>query len=87
MPANSANQRLASPDAGPEMISGVRASSTSRDRVAISRFTFEMADPGHLDHVINAVRRIDGVFDVYRITGGRATPDERPAGRASAPTP
>ncbi len=51
---------------------------TSRDRVAISRFTFEMGDPGHLDHVIRAVRRIDGVFDVYRITGGRLTPsDER----------
>jgi len=44
---------------------------TSRDRVAISRFTFEMADPGHLDHVIQAVRKIDGVFDVYRITGGK----------------
>ncbi len=45
---------------------------TSRDRVALSRFTFEMGDPGHLDHVINAVRRIDGVFDVYRLTGGKA---------------
>ena len=44
---------------------------TSRDRVAISRFTFEMGDPGHLDHVIKAVRKIDGVFDVYRITGGQ----------------
>jgi GTP pyrophosphokinase len=42
---------------------------TSRDRVAISRFTFEMGDPGHLDHVMKAVRKIDGVFDVYRITG------------------
>ena len=51
---------------------------TSRDRVAISRFTFEMGDPGHLDHVIRAVRKIDGVFDVYRITGGKVTPhDER----------
>jgi len=51
---------------------------TSRDRVAISRFTFEMGDPGHLDHVIRAVRKIDGVFDVYRITGGRPTPaDDR----------
>jgi GTP pyrophosphokinase len=51
---------------------------TSRDRVAISRFTFEMGDPGHLDHVIRAVRKIDGVFDVYRITGGKATrSDER----------
>jgi len=45
---------------------------TSRDRVALSRFTFEMGDPGHLDHVISAVRKIDGVFDVYRITGGKA---------------
>ncbi len=47
---------------------------TSRDRVAISRFTFEMGDPGHLGHVLNAVRRVDGVFDVYRLTGGKPTP-------------
>ncbi len=45
---------------------------TSRDRVALSKFTFEMGDPAHLDHVIKAVRKIDGVFDVYRLTGGRA---------------
>ena len=44
---------------------------TSRDRLALSRFTFEMGEPSHLDHVIRAVRRIDGVYDVYRITGGR----------------
>src|SRR6476661_5737640 len=44
---------------------------TSRDRLALSRFTFEMGEPSHLDHVIRAVRRIDGVFDVYRITGGK----------------
>jgi GTP pyrophosphokinase len=43
--------------------------STSRDRVAISRFTFEMGDPAHLDHVIAAVRRVEGVFDAYRVTG------------------
>jgi GTP pyrophosphokinase len=41
---------------------------TSRDRVAVSRFTFEMADPKHLDDVLRAVRSIDGVFDVYRVT-------------------
>jgi len=45
--------------------------STSRDRVAISRFTFEMADPAHLDHVIASVRRVEGVFDAYRVTGKR----------------
>ncbi len=43
--------------------------STAQNRVAISRFTFEMGDAGHLDHVIRAVRKIDGVFDVYRLTG------------------
>lgn len=43
--------------------------STSSDRVAISRFAFEMAEPAHLTTVLNAVRRIDGVFDVHRITG------------------
>ncbi|MGZ4650227.1 MAG: RelA/SpoT family protein [Kineosporiaceae bacterium] len=45
--------------------------STSRDRVAISRFTFEMAATGHLDHVISAVCKIEGVFDAYRVTGSR----------------
>ncbi len=45
--------------------------STSRERMAISKFTFEMADPAHLGHVIAAVRRVDGVFDAYRITGKR----------------
>jgi len=39
---------------------------TSRDRVAALKFTFEMGDPGHLDHVINAVRRIQGVLDARR---------------------
>jgi GTP diphosphokinase / guanosine-3',5'-bis(diphosphate) 3'-diphosphatase len=41
---------------------------TTRDRVAKSRFTFEMADPRHLGHVLKAVRSVDGVFDVYRMT-------------------
>jgi GTP diphosphokinase / guanosine-3',5'-bis(diphosphate) 3'-diphosphatase len=45
---------------------------TSRERMAISRFTFEMGDPAHLDHVLATVRRVDGVFDAYRITGRRA---------------
>jgi GTP diphosphokinase / guanosine-3',5'-bis(diphosphate) 3'-diphosphatase len=41
---------------------------TSRDRVAVSRFTFEMGDPKHLGHVLRAVRAIDGVYDVARVT-------------------
>ena len=42
---------------------------TTRNRVATSRFTFEMGDPGHLDHVIAGILKVEGVYDVYRITG------------------
>lgn len=42
--------------------------STGSDRVAKSKFTFEMADPKHLGHVLSAVRAVEGVFDVYRLT-------------------
>jgi guanosine-3',5'-bis(diphosphate) 3'-pyrophosphohydrolase len=42
--------------------------STSKDRTAYSKFTFEMADASHLDAVLSAVRNVDGVYDVYRIT-------------------
>nr|WP_233575236.1 bifunctional (p)ppGpp synthetase/guanosine-3',5'-bis(diphosphate) 3'-pyrophosphohydrolase [Cellulomonas sp. PhB150] len=45
--------------------------STSRDRVALSRFVFEMAEPSHLASVLSAVRKVEGVFDVYRITGAK----------------
>lgn len=41
---------------------------TTTDRLALSRFQFEMGDILHLDRVLNAVRRIDGVYDVYRVT-------------------
>ncbi|MFE2617805.1 ACT domain-containing protein, partial [Micromonospora chalcea] len=43
---------------------------TTRDRVAVSRFSFEMADPKHLGHLLAAVRKVDGVFDAYRVTSG-----------------
>ncbi len=42
--------------------------STSRDRVAKSRFSFEMAESKHLDTVLKAVRSVPGVFDAYRVT-------------------
>lgn len=37
-----------------------------KDRVAESRFVFEMGDPNYLTHVLNSVRGIDGVYDVFR---------------------
>jgi len=42
--------------------------STTRDRVAKSRFSFEMAETKHLDTVLRAVRGVPGVFDAYRVT-------------------
>jgi len=44
--------------------------STSHERLAVSRFVFEMGDTTHLDRVLNAVRRIDAVYDVYRVSAG-----------------
>ncbi|WP_309130109.1 bifunctional (p)ppGpp synthetase/guanosine-3',5'-bis(diphosphate) 3'-pyrophosphohydrolase [Brevibacterium sp.] len=43
---------------------------TSRARVAQSKFVFEMSDASHLGTVLSAVRKVEGVFDVYRISGG-----------------
>ncbi len=44
--------------------------STSSDRLALSRFLFQMGDTTHLDRVLNAVRRIEAVYDVYRVSAG-----------------
>ena len=56
-------------DHGVNILSGSQA--TGSDRVAISQFSFEMADPQHLNRLLAAVRKIEGVFDVYRITGAK----------------
>ena len=42
--------------------------STRTDRVALSRFVFEMGDPAALDHLLAAVKRIEAVYDVYRVS-------------------
>ncbi|NLE97287.1 MAG: bifunctional (p)ppGpp synthetase/guanosine-3',5'-bis(diphosphate) 3'-pyrophosphohydrolase [Propionibacterium sp.] len=42
---------------------------TSRDKEFTGKISFEAADPMHLQHVINQVRKIPGVFDVYRAQG------------------
>jgi GTP pyrophosphokinase len=41
---------------------------TNRDRVAVSRFTFEMAEAKHLGHLLRAIRNVEGVYDVYRVS-------------------
>ncbi|MDO4613948.1 MAG: bifunctional (p)ppGpp synthetase/guanosine-3',5'-bis(diphosphate) 3'-pyrophosphohydrolase [Actinomycetaceae bacterium] len=39
---------------------------TSRDRVAVTRFSFDMADARYLSSLLNAIRRVDGVFSAER---------------------
>jgi GTP pyrophosphokinase len=43
---------------------------TTKEQIAISRFTFEMGDAKHLGHIRDAVRSIEGVHDCYRVTVG-----------------
>ena len=62
-------------DHGVNIISGNIA--TGDDRVAISQFVFEMADPQHLSKLLSAIRRIDGVFDCYSITGAKDSAEPR----------
>ena len=47
-------------------------SQTSSDRVAQFRFEFELADPGHLDSILVAVKRVDTVYAAYRVLPGHA---------------
>ena len=42
-------------------------SATGRDRITRLRFTFELADIAHLSSVLSAVKRVEGVFDAYRV--------------------
>jgi GTP pyrophosphokinase len=42
-------------------------SRTGRDGIALFTFSFELADSSHLEHVVQTVRGIPSVFDVYRI--------------------
>ena len=40
---------------------------TGADRVAKMRFEFEFADPSHLQSVLRTIKRIDSVYDAYRV--------------------
>jgi len=40
---------------------------TTKQQLCKAKFTFETADPKHLDHVLRAVRQVPSVYDVYRI--------------------
>jgi len=47
------------------------SSQVQPDRVAILRFEFELADPGHLKSILTALKRVDAVYDAWRVLPGR----------------
>ncbi|HEY3208756.1 MAG TPA: bifunctional (p)ppGpp synthetase/guanosine-3',5'-bis(diphosphate) 3'-pyrophosphohydrolase [Actinomycetota bacterium] len=46
------------------------SSNTGKDRIAMLRFTFELADITHLSSIMSSVKRVEGVFDAYRVVPG-----------------
>ncbi|MGH9081090.1 MAG: RelA/SpoT family protein, partial [Acidimicrobiales bacterium] len=44
---------------------------TDPDRISRMRFDVELADPAHLESVLNLIRHLDAVYDVYRILPGK----------------
>ncbi len=47
------------------------SSHTGSDRVSRMQFDFELADPAHLDSIVSSLRRVDSVYDAYRILPGK----------------
>lgn len=52
-------------DAGVNILSATV--STKRGRVAVFRFLFEISNLANLSHILAEIKRIDAVYDVYRI--------------------
>jgi len=40
---------------------------TGKDGIATLGFTFELADPAHLEHLLQSIKVVDSVFDAYRV--------------------
>jgi GTP pyrophosphokinase len=47
------------------------ATQTGTDRISRMRFDFELADPSHLDSLLGVIRRIESVYDAYRLLPGQ----------------
>jgi guanosine-3',5'-bis(diphosphate) 3'-pyrophosphohydrolase len=47
------------------------SSHTAPDRVSRMRFEFELADPAHLESLLGSLRRLESVYDAYRLLPGK----------------
>ncbi|MGI8775264.1 MAG: RelA/SpoT family protein [Actinomycetota bacterium] len=57
-------------DQGIQIVSS--STRTGKDGIATLGYSFELADPNHLEHVIGNVKRVDSVFDAYRVVPSAA---------------
>jgi guanosine-3',5'-bis(diphosphate) 3'-pyrophosphohydrolase len=46
---------------------------TGNDRISVMQFEFELGDGGHLDWLLQTIKRIDGIYDAYRVVPGRGS--------------
>jgi GTP pyrophosphokinase len=42
----------------------------NRERVAVSRFVFEMGNITHLEDILRNIRTVDSIFNAYRVIPG-----------------
>jgi len=40
---------------------------TTKDRIVKMRLSFEASDPKHLQHVLASIKKVPGVYDIYRV--------------------
>ena len=50
---------------------------TTKERMSKLSFTFEMAEPSHLERILREFRKVDGVYDAYRVTGSKKGSERR----------
>jgi guanosine-3',5'-bis(diphosphate) 3'-pyrophosphohydrolase len=50
------------------------------DSVSRMRFEFELADPAHLDSIVASLKRVDSVYDAYRMLPGKGNAEPLRAG-------
>ncbi|MBR5950020.1 MAG: bifunctional (p)ppGpp synthetase/guanosine-3',5'-bis(diphosphate) 3'-pyrophosphohydrolase [Actinomycetaceae bacterium] len=65
-------------DNGVNLISGTI--STTKERLARSAFVFEVADSHLVGQILRDLRRIDGVYDAYRVTASKKVDERRVRG-------
>ncbi len=44
---------------------------TGSDRISTMRFDFELADASHLDSLLRSIKRIDSIYDAFRVLPGK----------------